>query len=165
MDPPVSPVLRTPHLDAVLQVRPHQCRVVGQDHLPRPAGHAALNAAQHTVGFLGCKETVLAHVQLPTHQHPQVFFGRAVLNPFIPQLVLVAGVASIQVQDLAFGVVEPQEVHLGPLLNLSRSHLSSGESTTPHSLLSSANLLRVPLTPLSVSLMKILKSIGLSTDS
>jgi len=23
----VSPVLRTPHLDAVLQVRPHQCRV------------------------------------------------------------------------------------------------------------------------------------------
>jgi len=38
------------------------------------------------------------------------------LNPFIPQFVLVVRVASTQVQDLAFGFVEPHEVHLGPLL-------------------------------------------------
>jgi len=30
----VPPALRTPHLDAILQVRSHQCRVEGQDHLP-----------------------------------------------------------------------------------------------------------------------------------
>ena len=39
-----------------------------------------------------------------------------------------------------------------------------GVLTASHSLVSSANLLRVHLTPLSVSLMKILKSFGLSTD-
>jgi len=32
------------------------------------------------------------------------------LNPFIPQLVLVMGVASIQLQALALGFVEPREV-------------------------------------------------------
>jgi len=39
-----------------------------------------------------------------------------VLNPFIPQLVSAVGVAMTQVQDLAFGFVEPHEIHLGPLL-------------------------------------------------
>jgi len=28
----VSPVLRTPHLGTVLQMRPHQCKAEGQDH-------------------------------------------------------------------------------------------------------------------------------------
>ena len=40
----------------------------------------------------------------------------AALNIFIPQLVLVARVAMTQVHDLAFGFVEPHEIHLGPLL-------------------------------------------------
>jgi len=48
---PVSPVLRTPHWDAVLQVRPPQRRVREQGHLPRPAGHASFDAAQDTVDF------------------------------------------------------------------------------------------------------------------
>jgi len=90
-----SPVLRTPHLDTLLQVRPHQSRVEGQDHLSPPAGHASFNVAQYTVGFLGCKATLLAHVQLPIHQYPQVIFSRAMLNPFIPQVVLVADVTEI----------------------------------------------------------------------
>lgn len=68
------------------------------------------------VGYPGCKGSLLTHVQLPIHQHPQVFFCRAAFNPFISQLVLVMGIASTQVQDLAFGFVEPHEVHLGPLL-------------------------------------------------
>jgi len=41
----VFAVLRILHLDAVLQVRSHQCRAEGQDHLPRPAGHASFDAA------------------------------------------------------------------------------------------------------------------------
>jgi len=78
------PVLRTPRLDAVLQERLHQHRVEGEDHLPQTAGHASFDAAQDMVGLLGCKSTLLARVQLPIHQYFQVFFGRAVLNPFIP---------------------------------------------------------------------------------
>ena len=50
----VSLVLRTLHLDTVLQVRPHQHRVEGQDHLPHSAGHSSLDAAQDRVDFLGC---------------------------------------------------------------------------------------------------------------
>ena len=77
----------------------------------------------------------MAHVQLATQQ---VFFGRAVLKPFIPQLLLAEGVASTQVQHLAFGFVEPPEIHLDPLLSLSRSlwmvSYSSGLSTALHSL-------------------------------
>jgi len=77
----VPPVLRdctgvldcTSHLDAVLQVKAHQSRVEGQDHFPGLAGHASLDTAQHTVGFLGCEGGVLAHVQLSIHQYPQVF--------------------------------------------------------------------------------------------
>jgi len=61
----VTPVLRTPHLDAVLQVSPHS-RVEGQDRLPRPADHTAFDAGQDTGGFLGCEGTLLAHVQLPS---------------------------------------------------------------------------------------------------
>ncbi|KAK4822945.1 hypothetical protein QYF61_023445 [Mycteria americana] len=114
----VFPVLRAPELDAVLQVGSHQSRVEGQNHLPRPAGHASFDAAQDTVGLLGCEHTVLAHVQLFTHQYPQVLLSRAALNPLIPQPVLIPGVALTQVQDLALGLVEPHEVHTGPLLQL-----------------------------------------------
>ena len=113
----VSTVLNTPHLDSVLQVRPHQHRVEGQNHLPQPAGHASFDAAQDKVGFLGCEDTVLAHALFSIHQYPQVFFSRAVFSPFIPQLVLVVDVVtSTKVQDLTFGFVEPREVLLGPLL-------------------------------------------------
>ena len=45
------------------------------------------------VGFLGCEDTLLAHVQFAIHQYPQIFLGRAMLNPSIPQLVLVVRVA------------------------------------------------------------------------
>ena len=44
--------------------------------------------------------TLLAHIQLPIPQYPQVFFSRAALNPFIPQLVLIAEVTMTQVQTL-----------------------------------------------------------------
>ncbi|KAK4830027.1 LOW QUALITY PROTEIN: hypothetical protein QYF61_008365 [Mycteria americana] len=92
----VFPVLRAPELDAVLQMGSHQ--------------------TQDTVGFLGCKCTLLAHVQLFIHQYPQVLLRRAALNPFIPQPVLIPTVAPTQ--DPALSLVEPHEVHTGPLLDL-----------------------------------------------
>ncbi|KAK4806151.1 hypothetical protein QYF61_001078 [Mycteria americana] len=123
--PPLDPlqqvhvflVLGTPELEAVLQVGgSHQSRVEGQNHLPRPAGHASFDAAQDTVGLLGCEHTLLAHVQLFVHQYPQVLLCRTALNPFIPQPVWIPGVAPTQVQDLALGLVEPHEVRTGPRL-------------------------------------------------
>ncbi|KAK4833105.1 LOW QUALITY PROTEIN: hypothetical protein QYF61_027771 [Mycteria americana] len=124
LGPPLDPlqqlhvllVLRAPELDAVLQVRSHQSRVEGQNHLPQPAGHAALDAAQDMVGLLGCKRTLLAHVQLFIHQCPQVLLCRAALNHIIPQPVLKLMIALTQ--DPALGLVEPHEVHTGPLLQL-----------------------------------------------
>ena len=108
----ISPIMKTPNLDTVLQVRPHQCRVEGQYHLPQPAGHTSFDAAQDMVGFLGCEGTLLAHVQLAVHWYPEAPFGRAVLSTFIRQLVLVVRVAATQVQDLALGFVEPYETLL-----------------------------------------------------
>ncbi|KAK4832887.1 hypothetical protein QYF61_026437, partial [Mycteria americana] len=54
----------------------------------------------------------------------------AALNPFIPQPVLIPGVAPTQVQDFALGLVEPHEVHMGPLLD---HHMDT--SWTKHTLL------------------------------
>ncbi|KAK4826814.1 hypothetical protein QYF61_011622, partial [Mycteria americana] len=88
--------------------------VEGQNPLPRPAGHAALDAAQDTDGFLGCECTLSAHVQLFMHQYPQVLLLRAALHPFIPQSVWILGIAPTQAQDLALGLLELHEVHLGP---------------------------------------------------
>ena len=94
----------------------HQSRAKGQNHLARPGGHAAFDAAQDTVGLLGCEHTWPAHGQLFIHQCSQVLLSRAALNPFIPQPVLIQGFALTQVQDLELGHVEPHEVHTDPLL-------------------------------------------------
>ncbi|KAK4827132.1 hypothetical protein QYF61_014526 [Mycteria americana] len=120
----VFAVLRAPEVDAVLQVGSHQSRAEGQNHLPRPAGHASFDAAQDTVGLPGCEYTLPAHVQLFIHQYPP----RAAPNPFIPQPVLILGVAPTQVHDLAFGLVEPHEVHIGPLLKLVQVPLDGSPS-------------------------------------
>ncbi|PKU39851.1 hypothetical protein llap_9848 [Limosa lapponica baueri] len=111
----VVPVLRAPELDAVLQVGSHESGVEGQNHLPRPAGHA-FDVAQDAVGFLNCKRTLLAYVELLINQHPQVLLLRAALNPFTTQPVLISGISPTHVQDPALGLVEPQEVLTGPLL-------------------------------------------------
>jgi len=98
----VFPVLKAPELDAGLQVGAHQSRAEGQNPLPRPAGHAAFDAAQGTVGLLGCVRTWSAHVHLFIPQYPQVLLSRAALNPFIPQPVLIPGAAPTQVKDFIF---------------------------------------------------------------
>ncbi|NXC65955.1 LBN protein, partial [Anhinga anhinga] len=62
-------------LDAALQVGSHQSRVEGQNHLPRPAGHASFDAAQDTLGFLGCKCTLLEGASLHTSVEQDLVFG------------------------------------------------------------------------------------------
>jgi len=114
----VCPVLRAPELDTGLQMGSPQSRTEGQSHLPRPAGHTAFDAAREAVGLLGCERALVAHVQLFTHQCPQVLLSRAALKPFIPHPVLILGVALTHVQGLALGLVGPHEVHMHPLLEL-----------------------------------------------
>jgi len=111
-------VLRAPELDAGLPGGSQQSRAEGRNPLPRPAAHSTGDAAQDTVVLLGCEHTLSGHVQLFVTQYAQVFLGRASLSPFIPQPVLVVGVALTQMQDPALGLVEPHEVHTGPLLQL-----------------------------------------------
>jgi len=131
------------------EVSPEQSR--GAESPPSTCQRASLHAVQDISGLLVCERTLLAHVQLFIHQYPQVLLGRAPLNPFIPQPLLIgSGVALIQVQDLALGLVEPHEVHTGPLFHFSSLSRSlwmtshpSGVSTAPLSLVSSANLLKV----------------------
>ncbi|KAK4817048.1 hypothetical protein QYF61_026356 [Mycteria americana] len=107
-DPPLDPLqqlhvllaLRAPELDAVLQVGSHHSRAEGQNHLPPPAGHASFDAAQKANCILGCiKRSSLDAAQNTffIHQYPQVLLSRAALNPFIPQPVLILGVAPTQV--------------------------------------------------------------------
>jgi len=134
-------MLGPPELDSGLQVGSHQSRVELQNHLPQPAGHITFCAAQDMAGFW----TVSAHcwVELLIRQHPQVLLLRATLS--FP--VFMLGIASIQVQDVALDLVELHEVHTGPPLKPVKVPLdgkpSSNVSTAPHSLVSSANLLRM----------------------
>ena len=103
------------------------------------------------------------HIQLPIHQYPQVFFSRAVLNPFIPQLVFAMEVASTQVQDLAFGLVELHEVDMDPPFKPVQVHLDgiSSMSAAPPGSVSTANLLKVHSISLSMSPTRMLNSIVL----
>jgi len=59
----------------------------GQNHLSQPAGHTALDAAQDMVGLLGCKRTLLDHINLFIHHYPQVLLLRAALNSFVKDLI------------------------------------------------------------------------------
>ncbi|KAK4827472.1 hypothetical protein QYF61_018708 [Mycteria americana] len=82
----------------------------------RAAVHASFDAAQDTVGWLGCKHTLPGHVELLINQHPQVLLLRVALNPFSAQPMFLLGIASTHVKDLALGLVELHEVRTGPPL-------------------------------------------------
>lgn len=65
-------VLKIPQLDAELQVGSHEGRVEVENHLLCPSNHT-LDAAQDTVGFPGCKSTLLAPVfHLPVSPTPSL---------------------------------------------------------------------------------------------
>lgn len=81
----------TPECSSLCDISLAQSR--GKDHFLQPAGHISFNAAQNTISFLDCEGTVLANVHLAIHQYPHVSLGRA-----------------------ALGFIEPQEVHLSPVL-------------------------------------------------
>ncbi|KAK4811007.1 hypothetical protein QYF61_015711 [Mycteria americana] len=107
-------LLRGPKLNTVFEVWPHQCRVQGHDHFPSPPGHTIFDTSQDAIGFLGHLGTLLAHIQAPVNQHPQVLLCQAAFQPLFPKPVALHGVAVAQVQDLALGLVKPHTIDLGP---------------------------------------------------
>ena len=99
----VSPVLRTPHVDAVLQVRPHQCRAEGQDHSLVLLATLLCMQPRIQLAFWAVRSHCWLMFIFSSTSTPSSFFGRAVLHAYISQIMLIVGVAIIQVQDLALG--------------------------------------------------------------
>ncbi|KAK4824839.1 hypothetical protein QYF61_020212 [Mycteria americana] len=117
----VFPVLRTPELDTVLQVGSHQSGVEGQDHLPQPAGHASFEAAQDTVGFLGCKRTLPARVQLCIHQYLKSFSTGLLSIHSLLSLYLCLGLPQLTRRTLPLALLNFMRFTRAYLSSLSRS--------------------------------------------
>jgi len=86
-------VLGALELDTVLQVGSHENRVEGQNHLSQPVGRSSLDSTQDTLGILGCKHTLPAHVKSFINQCSQILLLRSALMPFSAQPVFVFGIA------------------------------------------------------------------------
>ncbi|KAK4816270.1 hypothetical protein QYF61_014342 [Mycteria americana] len=100
--------------------------------------------AQDAIGFLGCEHTLLSHGQHFIHQYPPVSLRRPALKCRILHLALL-------------NFMRFARAHLSSLSGcLWMASLPSRVSTTPLSLGSSANLLKVHSTSLSMLLTKIL---------
>ena len=72
-----------------------------------PADYLSFDAAQDTVGFPGCKCTLLDHIQLSIRKDQQDFLLRPTFKENFSQSVHIPGITLIQVQNLALGLVEP----------------------------------------------------------
>ena len=120
------------------QVRSHQHRVEGQDHLLHAASHISFDAAQDAVDFLVWEDPLLAHVQPAIHQYPQVFFSKAVLNPFIPLLELVVGLPLPRCKTSHLDLLNFMSFTWARCSSLSRSLWTASHpshvSNAPHSL-------------------------------
>ena len=92
---------------------------------------------------------MLAHAICHTPAPPAPLQA-AVLHPYIPQLVLIVGVAMTQVQTLHLDLLNFTRITWAHCLGLSGWHPVPQVSAAPHSLVSSSNLLRVCLIPMSV---------------
>jgi len=73
---------------AVLQVGSHKSGVEGRSLLPQPSGDTSLDATHDTVGFLGCKSKLLAHVE--STNSLKSFLG-LLLSHSLPNLYLYEG--------------------------------------------------------------------------
>lgn len=101
---------------------------MGKDPLLQYAGSALTNAAQMGAGLCH-KGTLLAHSQLGVHRDPQVPLHKATFQSFVSQCVLVLGVTSLQMQDVAFPVDELRVIPLSPVLQPVQLPLNSSRTT------------------------------------
>ncbi|KAK4822652.1 hypothetical protein QYF61_018604 [Mycteria americana] len=111
-------VVGGPKLNTAFEVRPHQCRVQGHDHIPSPAGHAIFDTSQDAIGFLGRLGTLLAHIQPAVNQHPQVLLCQAAFQPLFPKAVALHGVAVAQVHLALLNLIQLTSAHRSSLSSL-----------------------------------------------
>ncbi|RMB91848.1 hypothetical protein DUI87_31776 [Hirundo rustica rustica] len=116
--------LRSPELDTILKVWPHQCRIQGKNDLPAPAGHASPDPGQDAIGPLGHPGTLLAHVQLLSPV-PQVPFLLGTAQPHLPQPLTLHGVIVAKVQDSALGLNKLHPTGFRPSIQLFQVSLQS----------------------------------------
>lgn len=111
----------------------------------------------------------MGHVELHICQHPQVLLVTATLSLFSVHDVFVLGIAPTQMQHLALGFAKCHKACRAHLSILSRffqiEFLPSSMLTVTHSLVPSANLLRVHPTPPSLPLSKMLNNAAYNTDT
>ncbi|KAK4818489.1 hypothetical protein QYF61_014219 [Mycteria americana] len=117
------------------------------------------------VGLLDCECTLLAHVQLFSHQYsPKSFSAGLHSITSSSSLYWNRGLPRTRCRTLHLALLNLMRFTQAHFSSLSRSlwmtSRSSSVSTAPLSLVSSANLLRVHSILLSMSLMKILNSTG-----
>jgi len=120
------------------------------------------------LAFLATRAHYWLMVNLSFTRTPRSLSTELLSSRSAPKPVLVPGVVLPQVQDPALALVELHQVPLCPTLQPVQVSLMaaqpSGVSTTPPSLVSPADLLRVHSNSSSRSLMKKLNKTGPSTD-
>lgn len=83
------------------------------ERIASPALLVTVLLMQHAVGFLGYKLVLVAYAELFVLLNPRVLFCRAALSPFSAQPVFLFGFVLMQVQDIALGLVELDDVLMG----------------------------------------------------
>lgn len=73
---PLSMSLLSPQLDTVLQVQPHQCCMMGKDHISWQIGNIVPTIA-NTISLLCCQGTLRTHFQLCSPGFPGPFLHRS----------------------------------------------------------------------------------------
>lgn len=90
--------------------RPHKGRVEVVNPPPLPASHPSFDAAQDTIGFLGCKRTI-SSCQTFNPPGPPGLFLAGLLSVSSPRLCMYQGLPRLKcntLQHLAGGLIESQ---------------------------------------------------------
>mgnify|MGYP001857004296 CR=1 FL=1 len=143
-------VLGSPELDAVIQVGSHESRVMGQNHLPQPAGHLLTQPRIQLALWPASAHCWLMSSLSPTDTSKSFSEGcsQAILHP----AYILLGIAPTQVQHLALGLVALHGVDMSPPLKPVQVPLYGFPPKLLHSV------------PMSMSPTKMLNSTGPNTD-
>lgn len=60
-------IVYTHSLENILKKEVELLKANNNNHVTQPAGHVSLDADHDAVGFLGCKCTLLSHIELFIH--------------------------------------------------------------------------------------------------
>ena len=98
-------LVKSPKLNTVLEVQPHQSWVQWDNHLPAPAGCTISDTGQNAIGFLAAWHTagLCSSERQPTSPHS---FPPLSVPATLPKALALPGVVVIKVKDLAVGLVE-----------------------------------------------------------